>query len=313
MNIQDFTIQDTLGKMRQVLGDHKEILVSVSGGSDSDCLIELFERERERDHLIHYVFFNTGLEFEATHKHLHYLEQHYNINITRVRPIKPIPLAISEYGSPLLSKGGDEFLQRLQKHEFDFAKDGSKSFDELIQIYPNCKSALSWWCKTNRSINISNKAKRWFLDNPERIPKVSNKCCNYAKKDISKQYLKDHPTITCVVTGMRQAEGGARLMSLKQTGCYFKNPTGRHTYHPLNLWDDDVKAYFKKQRGIINSDCYEVWGMKRTGCVGCPYGRNFEQELNLIRQYEPKLYKAVDRLFGNSYDIKRNIEKKEIK
>lgn len=49
MNLQEFTIQDTLGKMKQVFNEHKHIMIGISGGSDSDCLIELFERERERE------------------------------------------------------------------------------------------------------------------------------------------------------------------------------------------------------------------------------------------------------------------------
>jgi len=34
-------------------------------------------------------------------------------------------------------------------------------------------------------------------------------------------------------------------------------------------------------------------------------GRDFEQELKVIETYEPKLYKAVNNIFGDSYEYTR--------
>lgn len=75
---------------------------------------------------------------------------------------------------------------------------------------------------------------------------------------MSKQYLKDNPDITCVVTGMRQSEGGQRSGALKTNGCYFKNANGQYFYHPLSLWTDEIKLHYKETRSIVYSDCYEV-------------------------------------------------------
>ena len=44
---------------------------------------------------------------------------------------------------------------------------------------------------------------------------------------------------------------------------------------------------------------------KRTGCAGCPYGKDFEFELEVIKKYEPKLYNAVNNIFGDSYEYTR--------
>lgn len=41
--------------------------------------------------------------------------------------------------------------------------------------------------------------------------------------------------------------------------------------------------------------------MTRTGCVGCPFNSKAATELLLIKQYEPKLYKACINVFGDSY------------
>ena len=56
---------------------------------------------------------------------------------------------------------------------------------------------------------------------------------------------------------------------------------------------------------ISNSKCYTEYGLKRTGCVGCPYGRDYKHELEVIKEYEPKLYKAVTNIFKDSYEYTR--------
>lgn len=43
--------------------------------------------------------------------------------------------------------------------------------------------------------------------------------------------------------------------------------------------------------------------MRRTGCVGCPYGRNIKDELKLMKKYEPKLYASCVNIFGDSYKL----------
>ena len=51
--------------------------------------------------------------------------------------------------------------------------------------------------------------------------------------------------------------------------------------------------------------CYTEYGLKRTGCCGCPFGRDFEFELEVLEQYEPNLYKAVCNVFKDSYEYTR--------
>jgi hypothetical protein len=55
----------------------------------------------------------------------------------------------------------------------------------------------------------------------------------------------------------------------------------------------------------VHSKCYSEYGLKRTGCSGCPLGRNFEEELLAIEKYEPKFFKAAIGVFSESYDYTR--------
>lgn len=159
-NVRTF---DAFFKCERHLIDHHKILVSVSGGSDSDIMLDHLQKVLEENKFnydceIHYVWFDTGLEYKVTKEHLDYLENKYNIKIERIRPKVPVPLGCKIYGVPFLTKYVSQMLSRLQEHNFDFKNDGNKSYEELMSKYPNMKSALRFWCCHNDNTNIKDKS-----------------------------------------------------------------------------------------------------------------------------------------------------------
>lgn len=95
------TIFDGLVKAKSVLASHHNILVSVSGGADSDCMIDIVQNlsPKDEEHKITYVWFDTGIEMEATKRQLNYLEDKYAIKILRRRAGITVPAAIAKVGS----------------------------------------------------------------------------------------------------------------------------------------------------------------------------------------------------------------------
>ena len=63
--------------------EHPHAMCSYSGGSDSDILIDLIERVRNLFSLppVDYAFFNTGLEMEATKRHVREVGDVYGVEI----------------------------------------------------------------------------------------------------------------------------------------------------------------------------------------------------------------------------------------
>lgn len=100
-------------KVHEVLSGYNHIVMSVSGGSDSDIMIDIC-KEFHSD--MKFVFVDTGIEYKATKEHINYLEDRYNITIEKVKPKKTIPYVIKHYGSPVLSKRISENLYRFQNH-----------------------------------------------------------------------------------------------------------------------------------------------------------------------------------------------------
>ncbi len=276
---------------------------SVSGGSDSDIILDICAKLDE-SHKVTYVFFDTGLEFQATKDHIKQLESKYGVEIRTEKPVKPIPTCCREYGVPFLNKQVSEMISRLQRYDFKWE---DRPFEELYSEYPKCKMALMWWCngwEKGSRYNIDNNAylKAFMVANPPDF-KISNKCCHYAKKLVAKR-VKTDGGFDLSITGIRKAEAGARATAYKS--CF--TPAGDSTideYRPIFWYKQNEKEQYKEAYGIQYSDCYEIWGLPRTGCSGCPYARGFEDELIAVEKYEPKLFRALNAVFGKSYDYTR--------
>lgn len=303
----DAWAQDAIYKADQHIRDHNKIACSISGGSDSDIMLDMLYKLDEEKKIV-YIWFNTGLEYEATKRHLRELEEKYNIEIIELKAKKPIPLAVRENGLPFLSKQVSKWISRLQRHNFQW-EDGT--LEELLQKYPKCKAALRWWCndferkegkESKFNIAYNTYLKEFMMENPPDFP-ISNKCCYFAKKSVANDYISNGDfDLSC--TGVRKSEGGTRSSAYKN--CFTPAPDGEVAqYRPLFWFDKKSKACYKECHNIRYSDCYEIWGLDRTGCSCCPFGQNFEFELECVQKYEPKLYKAVLKIFGKSYEYTR--------
>lgn len=302
-------IQGAFLKAIGYLDDSKKYVVSVSGGSDSDVVVD-FLSQCGWSHKVDYVFFDTGIEYQATKDHLDYLEDRYSIYIQRVRAAKSIPACCKEYGIPFMSKYASEIIGRLQEIDFSFE---DRPYEELMKEYPGQKSAMMWWCnmfKDQSFYNIKRKRmlKEFLIENPPTF-RISNKCCHYSKKVAAHQYYIEND-IDVVIMGLRKYEGGVRGQAISK--CYNPGRPSDHNqqfipdkYYPIFWLTDTDKAQYNQYYKIRNSDCYTKWGFTRTGCACCPYGLDCERERERVKVFEPKIYNLTEKVFGKSYDYTR--------
>lgn len=283
---------------------YKRIVCSISGGADSDIILDLISK-LDTEKKVEYIFFNTGIEYQATKDHLKYLEERYGIRIEEIKAKIPVPLCCKRYGEPFLSKQVSEWIMRLQKHDFQWEYG---TFEELYKKYPKCKAALRWWCNnwpemengsgSSYNIKYNMYLKEFMHENPPNF-KISNKCCHYAKKVLAENY-KAQNQIDLSITGIRKSEGGARQRAYKT--CFSSDVEGTDEYRPIFWYKKKDTEVYKKHYDIQNSACYLQYGLDRTGCACCPYGANYEKELEAAKLYEPKLYAAAMSIFKNSYE-----------
>lgn len=309
-DIDNYAILDGYAKAENVLNRSYTALCSVSGGSDSDIVLDVIHNLDEKKKVTYY-WIDTGLEYEATKEHLDFLENKYSIKIERIKALKPIPACVKQYGIPFVSKFVSEQMMRLQKHGFKWE---DEPLEVLLKKYPKCKTALQWWCSyyytddggikhiSRFSIKQNKYLKEFIMQNPPDFL-ISNKCCEYAKKLPAKKFIHDNYA-DLEITGIRKSEGGVRSVNYKT--CFSNSKSkGCDTYRPLFWYKDKDKKVYEKSFGIQHSRCYTEYGMKRTGCVGCPFNKNINEELEIIKKYEPKLYKAAVSIFEKSYEYTR--------
>ena len=290
------------------LKQYTNIQVALSGGSDSDIMLDIIEKCRQPHNNIYYVYYNAGLDFDATKRHLKYLEDKYNINIMFMAPKKSIPTTCREIGQPFLSKKISNYIERLQKHGFEWEDSPT---EVLLQKYSRCESALKWFSNgwgENSQFNIEKRKwlREYMLANPPTF-KISDKCCDFAKKHVAKEFHKTY-SVDLECTGIRKAEGGRRATSF--TSCFSEEKGDIiATFRPVFFFKKEDKAVYKRFFGLTYSDCYEKYGMNRTGCVGCPFGKDFEEELEIVRKNEPKFYQAIQKIFKDAYEYQRGYYK----
>lgn len=304
------------------LREHPDAICSYSGGADSDIMIDVIERARALFHLppVKYVFFNTGLEMQATKDHVYATAEKYGVEIEECRPKVNIVKAVREHGVPFVSKIMSAGLSEWQKKnvplsiavEYESAEDKPAKRQELRERYPKCESVINFLCCCNSAgeprpniqlVINSSKYMRDFIGEYPPDFQISAKCCDYCKKQLAHRVQKGYDMI---ITGERRAEGGMRSVPRKDNTalCFGEMASGQYRLRPLYYVTDADKAWYKDYYGIRYSDAYEVYGLTRTGCCGCPISHKAVDDLELIRPYEPNVVKAAWNIFGKSYEYR---------
>lgn len=200
------------------LREHPNAICSYSGGSDSDILLHLIESTRHAFGLsaIKYAFFNTGLEMEATKRHVREVAELYSVEIQEFRPTKNIVMATREYGQPFVSKIMSAGLEGIQRKnipltiadEYAEAEDKAAKRAELRQRYPKCESTINFLCCCNKdgeprpNIQLAINSSKYMLDFIKESPipfKVSSKCCDVCKKSVAHRVQNSAPFPSMVV------------------------------------------------------------------------------------------------------------------
>lgn len=131
----------------------------------------------------------------------------------------------------------------------------------------------------------------------------SNKCCYKLKKDTIHRWEKEnHKPIA--ITGMRAEEGGNRA----RFGCtIFKGDKLNH-FHPLIVVSEEWENEFIEKNNIeLCRLYYPPFNFKRTGCKGCPYSLDLQEQLDIMDTYLPNEKKQCEILWKYVYDEYRRL------
>lgn len=258
--------------------------LSFSGGKDSTILHHLLDMALPNNRIPR-VFIDTGIEYQMI--------KEFVLNIAKnddrfiiLKPTQNIKQVLEKHGYPFKSKQHSHNL-------FVYQHSGiGKTIKKYLQIE-----------KGNNIIVCPKMLKYQFT--PEFKIKCSDKCCMKLKKEpIHKWEKENHRTIA--MTGMRNSEGGERA-SIK--GCILTDKNGKLAkFHPLIKVNDDWENRFIKSNDIKLCELYyPPFNFKRTGCKGCPFSLDLNEQLEIMEKYLPNERKQCEFIWKPVYEEYRKL------
>lgn len=197
-----------------------DVFVGFSGGKDSTVLLHIV-RSIYKD--VPGVFSNTGLEMPEIR---HFVDKQENV--IRVVPEKTFNRVIKEDGFALGSKQIAKGIRVLKEGPENGRENMYRLFDTGInqkgELRPKWRIGQKWRKVVDSDI------------------KVSEKCCDFLKKNPFKKYIKE--TGRRPFTGMMISEGGLRSQTITQCNAY---DSADPKSSPMLFWtDDDVWEYIER-------------------------------------------------------------------
>lgn len=269
MTIAKFYLEDLRTKFNKI--NQSEYYLSYSGGKDSHLLYWFIKEYAPEFSNIKVVGINTYMEHPEIRKRIY-----DNCDQVLLPTMKPFEIK-ERYGIPCFSKLQDDFIDRYQR--------GLRSESVMNRLWSRNKDGSKSW------FGVSRKARELLLSG--KLHRVSPTCCKKLKKEPAKNFEKQ--TGLKPILGVRGNE--SRLRRAQYKSCFTK--TGRFT----PLWDltEELEEEIYKEFSIEIPKVYEH--IKRTGCMGCPYGswkHDTEKELALLSDTQRKF---VCDYFKESYGV----------
>lgn len=286
MTNYEFMLQDRIAKIQAINEQYdleKNAYISFSGGKDSTILSYLIDLALPNNNIPR-LFLNTGIEYMAIVKYVKDLARKDNRFI-----VYNVGVNIKE----MLEKDGYPFKSKEHSHHVGiYQKSGiHKSVSKYLKLVD-----------TDKRITCP-KALKYQFTEEFKIP-VSDRCCINLKKTPAKHWAKaNNKSIT--LTGMRQGEQGQRLKST----CIVLDKDNQLTkFHPLLVIDKEFEEEFIKQNNIQLCELYyPPYNFDRTGCKGCPFALDLQEQLNKMEELLPNERKQCELIWGKVYKEYRRI------
>lgn len=274
----EFILFDRIEKIKSINEQYNledNSYIAFSGGKDSRILHQLVDLALPNNHIPR-VFSNTGIEYQLMVKYVKNLALNDD-RIIILAQTKNIRRTLEEYGYPFKSKEHSEKLSIYQSKVFK-----SKTVYKYLKVKDfGCPSILK------------------YQFNPNFKLKISKKCCLKLKKELSDRWAKDNNR-KIKLTGIRKEEGGQRAT---RGSCTIFKENNLKSFNPLFVIDNEFEEEFIKRYNIRLCDLYyPPYNFKRTGCKGCPFNLNLQEDLIKLNQLLPNEYKQCINLWKPVYD-----------
>ena len=289
MTENEFLLEDRLQKIRQIIGKYGEenFYVSFSGWKDSTVLSALIDMALP-ENKIPRVYADTGIELKMIRDFVLDMAK-TDDRVQIIKPSTPIKPMLERDGYPFKSKMHSNYVKKYQKKGLEY---------KSIRAYIGMENTLAGKPMFRPCPKI---LKYQFTD--ENKLKISDLCCVRLKEEPLSNWLEKSNKKYAIVGIMRE-EGGRRS---RATCLAFR---GKKLFHfqPLAPITKEWEDWLIDAYDIKICDIYKPpYNFVRTGCKGCPFALNLQDELNTLEKYFPAERKQCEFIWKPVYDEYRRI------
>lgn len=285
----EFLLQDRLQKIQQVINQYGEdnFYISFSGGKDSTVLSALIDLAIP-DNNIPRVYANTGIELNMIFDFVLEL-QNNDHRIVIIKPNVPIKEMLQKEGYPFKSKMHSNFVKKYQDKGFNY---------KSVRAYTRKEYTLS-----GRPMLRPCPKKLDYQFTDENKLKISDLCCLRLKEEPLNNWQIEHNK-PYTINGIMRDEGGRRNRAV----CLAFNGKKLKSFQPLSSLTKEWEEWFINEYNIKICDIYKPpYNFIRTGCKGCPFALNLQNELDILDKYFPSERKQCEIIWKPVYDEYRRI------
>lgn len=288
MTDNELILNDILDKTRLVLDQYGEenFYISFSGGMDSTVVSAIVDMARPGNRIPR-VFADTGIELNIVRDFVK-TQAAKDDRIVIIRPCRSIIQTLYDYGYPFKSKVHSKYVNRYQRlgkvtsvKQYLGERDDKEPWSDIV----SCPKILRF------QFTDTNKLK------------ISDKCCDMFKKApmhdwVNTTYKK------YAITGVRREEGGGR----HNAECLSFRGGKLKFFQPLTYATDAWERWLIAAYNIEICDVYyPPYNFTRTGCKGCPFNCNLQEELDTLETYFPSERKQCEIIWKPVYDEYRRL------
>ena len=285
MTDNEFLLQDRIQKIQQIINQYGEenFYISFSGGKDSAALSKLVDMALP-DNNIPRVYADTGIELNMIRQFVYDMSE-WDWRIEIIKPTQNIKDILEFYGYPFKSKEHSLYVDQFQRH-------GKQSAYYKRYLFPQ---------ESRKSYACPKKLRYQFTD--EFSLNISKKCCDMLKIAPLNNFERERNK-PYAITGIMRSEGGAR----NNAHCLVFRGKKFVKFHPMSILTKEWEEWFIESYNVEICDIYkEPYNFPRTGCKGCPYIINLQEELDILQKYFPAERKQCEIIWKPVYDEYRRI------
>lgn len=281
----EFILVDRIQKIRQIISQYGEdqFYISFSGGRDSCVLSALVDMALPGNEIPR-VYANTGIELNMIRDFVLELQK-TDKRIVIIKPTVPIKQTLEKEGYPFKSK----------IHSYCVALYQQGSTNKMWRGYIGQRPE-HWHSRTCPKILE-------YQFSSENKLKISDMCCVKMKEEPLIKWAKENEKNIAII-GIMPDEGGRRSKSK----CIVMKGKKISKFQPLIPVTKDWEGWFISEYNIKICDIYKPpYNFKRTGCKGCPFALDIQNELDTLEKYFPNERKQCEFIWEPVYKEYRRL------